>query len=63
MKSIVGLRVTAKVMAKANTQNSGSLSRTDKNYFLTTVGRSVTRWLDYSYNFWPFTTINFCPIA
>ena len=25
-------------------------------------GRSVTRWLDYFSNIWPFTTMMFCPI-
>ena len=30
---------------------------------LVTLSSSVTRWLVYSFNILPFTTINFCPIA
>ena len=29
---------------------------------LRSIASSVTRWLDYLSNIWPFTTIKFCPI-
>ena len=31
-----------------------------RQYYLIIVVDSVTRWLDYFFNFWPFTTMKVC---